>query len=533
VTSEQVSGTDEEIPPPETSSTDHLGRTTLVASLALILVGAVVRVILLGSAVGPADADESVVLLMAKDMVNGHFETFFWGQEYGGTQEALLVAALARLGVPLRWGGEIVTIGLSVAAAVLLWRIVKTSVGAEVALLTGALYWSTPIAFVWLSQKERGFYGSSAVSCLAALLFATRLLQRPNLAAAVGLGISFGSALWSSPQTLYLLVPIALWLVGDLVARRRWHLLRLAPAAALAAIVGGAPWLWTNARTGLASLHVPPTTMSTPGERVSLYWRLALPQVSSFKLPYNPTEWIGTRALLVPHLGLVVLAVVGAALLARKVPWVPLALAWHPILFASLSTGFFVIEPRYLFLLWPTAALAIAYLALRYGRGIGAVAVAGLFGGLTAVGCSLLIAQGAAQPGFFDLQVPRAPPVVAAMKQLGVSYAYAEYWTSYPLEVASGGDVVATPLYQIRDPRREQRVQSAGRVAYVLYSRGCAEEALDAAAALDGQRAPARLEPGGPFAVIVPERPIPPQVVVRRWANERGSNRPDLPDCRI
>ncbi|MEJ7765622.1 MAG: hypothetical protein WKF86_09015 [Acidimicrobiales bacterium] len=145
-----------------------------------------------------------------------------------------------------------------------------------------------------------------------------RRRRRPRLAT--------GSAIWSSPQAFYLLVPLAVWLAGHVVRTRRWSLLRAAPYGAFAAVVGGLPWLWTNAQTRLASLQRPITPVTTVGQRLSLYNRIALPQVSGFKLPYNPTEWIGSRAFLVPHLGLVLLVMVAAVLLARRAPWVPLAL---------------------------------------------------------------------------------------------------------------------------------------------------------------------------------------------------------------
>lgn len=512
-------------------STDHLARPTIVACLGLVILGAVIRGVLLHSALGPADTDESVVLLMARDILHGHFETFFWGQEYGGSQEAFLVALVAGIGIPLRFAGETVTICLSAAAAALLWRTAKASVGANAALLAGALYWSAPIVYVFLSQKERGFYGSSAVSCLAALFFATRYLGRGRVVDVLGLGLAVGNAIWSSPQAFYLLVPLGLWLVGHVVLGKHWDVLRALPYGALAAVVGGAPWLWTNAHTGLASLRPPITPVSTPTERLSLYARLALPQVTGFKLPYNPSAWIGTRAFIVPHIGVVLFALLAAFLLARKVPWVPLAIAWNPIMFTALSTSFYVSEARYLFLLWPPAALALAYGAFRFGKVPGGAALAVLFGVLSAVGCSMLVSLGADRPGSFDLQVPKAEKVVAAMNQLGVRYAFAEYWSSYPLEVASDGEVVATPLYTIRDPRREQWVRSADRVAYVLFSNGCAEKALSVVAERDGQRPPVRLATGSPFVVIVPEKPIMPEAVVRLWAEVRSRALTDQADC--
>lgn len=511
--------------------TDRLSRSVILPCLGLLLLGVVVRIILVRSSLGPPDADESVVLLMARDMVHGHFETFYWGQEYGGSQEALLVAILARFGVPLRWGGDIVPISLSIVAAGLLWRIAKETVGAKVALLTAALYWSTPIAFVWLSQKERGFYEASAVSCLAVLLFATRLVRTSHRWDAIGLGLAFGCAIWSSPQSFYLLVPVGVWLTVGLVWSRRWHLLRLVPLGAIAAVVGGLPWLWSNARTGLASLHRPFVPFSTPVGRLGLYWRQALPQVTGFRLPYNSMRWMDPKILAVPHLLIVCLILLGAVLVGRRMPWVPLAIGWHPLMFAILPTSFYVSEARYLSLLWPTAALSLGYVVMRFSGAAGTWSVCLVCGLLCAVGCARLISFGHANPGAFDLEIQQASQVVQAIDRLGVENVFAEYWTSYTLEVASSGRVVASPLFTIRDHRRERHVRTANHFAYVLYSNGCAEKALNAVAASEGQGLPQREESGGPFVVVLPERPILPEDVVHLWAKERGRPTTGLPEC--
>src|SRR5215467_12916871 len=41
---------------------------------------------------GVPDSDEAVVGLMARHILDGQLTTFFWGQAYGGSQEALLAA---------------------------------------------------------------------------------------------------------------------------------------------------------------------------------------------------------------------------------------------------------------------------------------------------------------------------------------------------------------------------------------------------------------------------------------------------------
>ncbi len=62
------------------------GITFVVAGIA----GVALRVWVYRSALGVPNSDEAVVGLMTRHIIEGEFPTFFWGQAYGGSQEALL-----------------------------------------------------------------------------------------------------------------------------------------------------------------------------------------------------------------------------------------------------------------------------------------------------------------------------------------------------------------------------------------------------------------------------------------------------------
>ena len=55
--------------------------------------GILLRVWVYRSTLGIPDSDEAVVGLMARHILHGQITTFFWGQAYGGSQEALLDGA--------------------------------------------------------------------------------------------------------------------------------------------------------------------------------------------------------------------------------------------------------------------------------------------------------------------------------------------------------------------------------------------------------------------------------------------------------
>src|SRR5262249_12641894 len=50
--------------------------------------------VLSATSLGSIDSDEAVWGLMARDLLHGHWSTFFWGQNYGGSQEAILTAGV-------------------------------------------------------------------------------------------------------------------------------------------------------------------------------------------------------------------------------------------------------------------------------------------------------------------------------------------------------------------------------------------------------------------------------------------------------
>src|SRR4051812_8428750 len=70
---------------------------TVVAVAATVVAGIVLRVWVYRSAAGAPDSDEAIVGLMPRHILHGEFTVFFWGQVYGGSQEALLAAPLTAI----------------------------------------------------------------------------------------------------------------------------------------------------------------------------------------------------------------------------------------------------------------------------------------------------------------------------------------------------------------------------------------------------------------------------------------------------
>src|SRR5438067_8715242 len=80
---------------------------------AILLAGLALRLWALHSPLGPVDGDEAVTTLMARHLLHGQLPAFFWGQEYSGSGEAVLLAGLLALRLPLDLASKLVPIGLS------------------------------------------------------------------------------------------------------------------------------------------------------------------------------------------------------------------------------------------------------------------------------------------------------------------------------------------------------------------------------------------------------------------------------------
>lgn len=320
--------------------------------------GVALRWWLLASPLGDIDRDEATVALQAAMFRDGRFDTFLWGQSYGGTLETSLVAAITGLFGMSAVAVKAAPILLHGIASVLVWRIARRVLPASSnGWIAGVVMWCGPAAFVWESTKERAFYGASLVVATTALLFVVRLADRPSRAwDAIGLGACTGLGLWTSPQVAFLAVPAAVWLV-----LRRPAVLRLALWAVPAAVLTATPWLAWNAGHDWASTHTPPALGTTWWQRVT-------------DLDGQAGLLLGTTTPYAPGRRLFGLSPSAAALVLVAVVLVATLRTWRPApgLLPVLLLGYAAVsslnglaagvgyDPRYLYLAAPIVAIAIA-----------------------------------------------------------------------------------------------------------------------------------------------------------------------------
>lgn len=359
-------------------------RRVLTAAPAVVVVTAAV---VMGAALRawlafhqPINSDEAVVGLMARQILAGHLITFFWGQQYGGTESYVVAALFGLFGqspVVLKFAPAL----MAAIAAVEVWRIARHLVASRsLAALAGALAWVAPASSVAASTAELGFRGVTLAASLGCLLACLRLLDGSrHWHDVVAAGLLAGVAWWSSPESVYILLPAFLILLGAAVRG-----LRGAPLAwglrlwvfLVSGGVGAAPWLAANLASGFASLRPAAfggtASQLNPGYlgRLDLFVRFTVPMQFDLRLPWWG-RWVigGPRASAVAEgvlLGLgsaialvfVVCLVLCAARGGRCLALLA-ALAAFPFLYAENPGTWFWSDGRYALYLGPLLALVL------------------------------------------------------------------------------------------------------------------------------------------------------------------------------
>ena len=197
----------------------------------------VLRLVIHASSLGALDADEAVWGLMSRHVLDGDVSAFYWGQGYGGTLEVLLGAPIVAVSGSV-WAIRVIPALLTAAAAILVWRVGRRTIGEPAATVAGAIFWVWPAYLVWKSTRAHGFYGSGLVLGILILLLVLRLAERRSLRDTALLGLTIGVAAWQTPQVVPIVLPALAWLTF-----RRRSVWRDAWAALPLVLVGALPSL--------------------------------------------------------------------------------------------------------------------------------------------------------------------------------------------------------------------------------------------------------------------------------------------------
>ena len=466
---------------------------------AAFVFGVAARYFVARTSLGALDADEAVTGLMARHVLHGEFTAFYWGQNYGGTQEVLLTAAVFRI-----FGSSIATlraipIALFGGSAVTLWFVAKRLFDGRAAAVASALYLIWPAWLVWKSLRAHVFYGVLALLGLSILLLALRAKEHPTWRRHALLGVVVGLGWWATPQIALLAAPCLVWL---LFARRSWSMLAFVPAFA----VGAAPWFLFNFTHDWASVRaLPDQPASTFLSRYVGLWHDTLPSVLGLKIPLLgvwifriPVIGIGIYAVLLLGFGYTLFADVRRreAPADSRVLW--LICLTYPALYALSPFTWYLGEPRYLFALVPVLCLIVGWKFSQPDRtaSIALLVIAAMW---TVAALAQMATNNVGTALASGAPVPRdLGPLIHELADDNVRYVYAGYWIAYRIAFESDERILATPTDFIRYAPMDETVRAQQRIAYVFV-----EGASDDTAFGPGHPEFDRVTAGG-FAIYVP-----------------------------
>lgn len=479
-----------------------LPRRSWLFVLLALLVAALFRAWLIGAGGLSFDSDEAVVGLMARHINQAKpVPTFFYGQDYMGSLDALLVAAGFRLA-----GESVTTIRLVQAALYLLtlgvaYRLAQVVTGSRRVAAMALLLLAIPTALgVLYTSITLGGYNELVLSGSLVLLFGWQVTlggqHEPWRWAALGLAAGLG---WWTNGAIITACAVVVLLGLRSFSVRHW---RGYGIAALAFMLGSAPWWAYNLRHDWAALTflvegfepTPTADPLTPGDALLGLLLLGLPALYGLRLPWEAGYRLSTGLVVVGLVYLVLLADLLAHWTARHPPELPSekarqrGRAWVWLVFGVFGAIFiFSSFPdatgRYLMPLWIPAAIGLA-LGLDRLRRAGRMVAAVALGLLLAAQAGIVIHAAHTGTGLTPQLVERlrtSPEDDEALLDFlaaeGYTHGYASYWASFRLIFRSHEAVIldTTLPYDYkgfqagnnRYPPYSQAVARAERVVWI------------------------------------------------------------------
>ena len=442
---------------------------TLVSSTTVFVVvlvgGLVFRLLALRTGLAQQNSDTAVVYLMARHVAHGDLRVFYWGQSYGGTMIQLATGAVFWLIGPSFPALQAVEIAFWLASSLIFRSIVAKSCGRLAGDVSASVFWLAAPYVVTISFSDPGFYGDGLVLGLAAIRVVQGDWRRPELQA-LTMGFVFGLGFWTTPLTLAFSVPAALLL---LVRLRSLPSLFYEIAGG---VVGAAPWIRANARTGFPSFHR--LAGGAGGSMASRYVHVfteLVPPLGGYGPTSTPGRLLAAAFVLTLTVGVIFAAWKRNAamlLLGLSGLLLPAAVAASGVTVAPASV-------RYATLMVPAVLGILAWALNRRGLVI-----------LLLLGCLLPVWTAATLWNETDGLRPVADPEVGAPVALLGRYleredrraVWGDYWVSYLLSAATQERVAAAALGVRRYFPYEDLAMVPRRTAVVLFAGGANDQTL-------------------------------------------------------
>jgi 4-amino-4-deoxy-L-arabinose transferase-like glycosyltransferase len=467
----------------------------------------------------PFNADEAVVALMAKHILQGERPLFFYGQAYMGSLDAFLAAAGFSLLGPQVWIVRAVQ-ALLYAGTIVVWYFFCAEAfdSLPVARITALLLAVPPLLVTLYTTVSIGGYGEALLLGGLCMLLALKILRgKTHPVRWLALGFTIGIGFWTFPLSLVLSFPALLAVVlfrpsGETAPAAKGSLARIG-ILLLGLAAGISPWVAGWIQTGAAALRelggsaIAGTIQGGPGTifLLRVLDGLVFGTTALFGLrPSWEIRWLAP-ALLPFALAINLSAIVFAArnlrlrdaarparwMLAGSVAFLTLVYLFTP--FGNDPSGRYFL-PLILVLAAFCAELIIRA-AARFGRGAYLLLLV------------LIVFQAAGTadsarrtpPGITTQIDPVAqldqrdlPQVIDFLRAHGETRGYTNYWVSFPLAFLSGEELIFSARlpyhtdlrYTPRDdryPPYDELVDASGRVAYITTKNPALDARLEAA----------------------------------------------------
>lgn len=285
------------------TSIQKTGRWLALAGILGLAVS--LKLVLLLTDVVVFDSDEAIVGLMARHILQGERPLFFYGQAYMGSLDAWWVAGLFALFGPSVWAIRAVQSTLFLLHVTLTYFLARRWSGDEwVALLSALLMALPPLVLTLYTTVSLGGYGETLVLGDLLLLLGWKLAaeRKASLWLWAVWGMLAGLGFWTLGLIAVYLLPMGVLLLW----RHRWRGGSGYLVAALAFMVGSAPWWVFNVQHGwqaALALYNPseaadPLAPVLPVQtRVLGLFLIGLPGLIGMRPPAS-VEWVSVWAVL-------------------------------------------------------------------------------------------------------------------------------------------------------------------------------------------------------------------------------------------
>jgi hypothetical protein len=399
--------------------------------------GIALRVWTYRSASGVPDSDEAVVGLMARHVLHGQFTTFFWGQGYGGSQEALLTAPIFAVFGSSWLALRLVPIALSAVTAILVWRVGLRLMGERPAAVAAAIFWIWPPFLIYKLTHQWGFYASGVLYCVLLILLGLRVVEQPSTLRAAVFGLALGLAGWETEQIVPIAIPLMAWMVWK---KPSW--LRKLWIAVPAALVGAAPSIVWNIRHGWGSFQSTVPDTSSYWHRLRVFLSPIMPLMLGLRADYTQERMlpsaIATYAIEALLAGLFAWGAWRSR--HRPISLLYVVAAAYPVFYAIPAETMFERDPKYVVVLAPVLVLLVAQLATTYPRALVLLLLAAV----------VSVASLRRLDTYFQT-VPQQPPVaprdigplISTLDRFRLDRVYATYWVAYRLDFDTRERIIA------------------------------------------------------------------------------------------